>query len=171
MPFGRGSVRNKGKNPRITQRIPATLQRMAQAGVQHRISAAGRISAPKRAKSPHRAKSPNRVSVPNAKVTQVVNEREPPPDRGSLRENQDQIAISMVNNKLDTLLELLNVDDPNTNIIMTADQLNVKLDKLIDHIKEKRKAKERERSAERRARDRTEQANRIQRNIQHGAYD
>ena len=170
MAFGRGSVRNKGKNPRITQRIPAAVQRMAQAGVPHRISAAGRISAAKRAKSPHRAKSPNRVSVPNAKVLQV-NEREPPPDRGSLRENQDQIAISMVNNKLDTLLELLNVDDPNTNIIMTVDQLNVRLDNLIDHIKEKRKAKERERIAEKRERDRDEQAYRIRQNIQHGAYD
>ena len=157
MPFGRGSVKNKG---RTTQRThAAALQRMAEA---RSAGITRRISAPGRAKS---------------KALQV-NEREPPPNRGTVRSNQDQIAISMVNNKLNTLLELLNVDDPNTNIIMTVDQLNVRLDNLIDHIKEKRKAKERERieekkerSAERRERDRDEQAHRIRQNIQHGAYD
>ena len=160
MPFGRGSVKNKG---RMTQRThAAALQRMAEA---RSAGITRRISAPGRAKS-------------KANKVPQVNEREPPPNRGTVRSNQDQIAISMVNNKLNTLLELLNVDDPNTNIIMTVDQLNVRLDNLIDHIKEKRKAKERERieekkerSAERRERDRDEQAHRIRQNIRHGAYD
>ena len=159
MAFGRG---NKG---RTTQRShSAALQRMAQArsaGIARRISAPHRISAPKR-------------GTQNAKVNKVlhvINEREPPPNRGTLRENQNQISISMINNKLDTLLELLKVDDPNTNIIMTLDQLNVRLDNLISRLKEKKEAEKKERTAEKRERDRDEQAYRIRQNIQHGAYD
>lgn len=52
----------------------------------------------------------------------------------ALRANQDLIDISIVNNKLNKLLELLKVDDPNTNIIMTFEQLNVRLDTLIESL-------------------------------------
>lgn len=157
MAFGRG---NKG---RTTQRShSAALQRMAQArsaGIARRISAPHRISAPKR-------------GTQNAKVNKVlhvINERGN--DRETVRSNQNQISISMINNKLDTLLELLKVNDPNTNIIMTFDQLNVRLDNLISRLKEKKEAENKERTAEKRERDRDEQAYRIRQNIQHGAYD
>jgi hypothetical protein len=158
MPFGRG---NKG---RTTQRShTAAIQRINAARVARRISAASRVSAPGRTKSKApQAKAPQ-AKAPQPKVN-AQNVREPPPDRGTVRSNQEQIAISLVNNKLDKLLELLNVDDPNTNIIMTFDQLNVRLDNLISSLKEKKKEEERER-------DRDEQAYRIRQNIQHGAYD
>ena len=170
MAFGRG---NKG---RTTQRShAAALQRMAEArsaGIARRASVPHRISAAGRAKS--KSKGPNAKVTQDAKVNkvlEVINKREPPPNRGTLRENQNQISISMINNKLDTLLELLKVDDPNTNIIMTLDQLNVRLDNLISRLKEKKEAENKERTAEKRERDRDEQAYRIRQNIQHGAYD
>ena len=148
MPFGRG---NKG---RTTQRShAAALQRMAQArsaGIARRISAAQRASVPHRISAPKRGTQNAKVNkvTQNAKVNKVlhvINERGN--NRGTLRENQNQISISMINNKLDTLLELLKVDDPNTNIIMTFDQLNVRLDNLISRLKEKKKEEHRDRQA------------------------
>jgi len=148
MAFGRG---NKG---RTTQRShAAALQRMAQArsaGIARRISAAQRASVPHRISAPKRGTQNAKVNkvTQNAKVNKVlhvINERGN--NRGTLRENQNQISISMINNKLDTLLELLKVDDPNTNIIMTFDQLNVRLDNLISRLKEKKKEEHRDRQA------------------------
>jgi hypothetical protein len=65
--------------------------------------------------------------------------------------NQDQIDISLVNNKLNKLLDLLNVDDPNTNIIMTFKQLNVRLDNLIESLETKKKKKKQRNEEMRRA--------------------
>ena len=126
MPFGRETVKNKSKNPRITQRINA-LKRIAEtrsAGVARRASV------------------PHRIRALQTKVAQnkaQQNERGSAPARGTLRENQVHISISMINNKLNKLLELLKVDDPNTNIIMTFEQLNDKLDNLIE-LETKKKA-------------------------------
>ena len=129
MPFGRETVKNKSKNPRITQRINA-LKRIAEtrsAGVARRASV------------PHRIRA-LQTKAPQNKVMQtkvVQNERGSAPARGTLRENQVHISISMINNKLNKLLELLKVDDPNTNIIMTFEQLNERLDNLIELEKKK----------------------------------
>ena len=166
MPFGRGNKTQRSHTAAIQRINAARVARRVSAAT--RVSAAGRISAKSKATQ---AKAPQAPQIVNVLKDNVQNQREPPPDRGTLRENQDQIAISLINNKLDTLLELLNVNDPNTNIIMTSDQLNVRLDNLIKSLKEKQNAKERQRSAERRERDRTEQAYRIHQNIRHGAYD
>ena len=166
MPFGRG---NKG---RTTQRShSAAIQRINAARVARRISAAQRASVPHRISSKSKATQAKAVQVVNVLKANAQNEREPPPNRGTVRSNQNQISISMINNKLDTLLELLKVNDPNTNIIMTFDQLNVRLDNLISRLKEKKEAENKERTAEKRERDRDEQAYRIRQNIQHGAYD
>ena len=148
MPFGRGSVRNKG---RTTQRShTAAIQRINAARVARRISAAQRASAPHRISAPKRGTQNAKVNkvTQDAKVNKVlhvINERGN--DRETVRSNQNQISISMINNKLDTLLELLKVDDPNTNIIMTFDQLNVRLDNLISSLKEKKKEEHRDRQA------------------------
>ena len=137
MPFGRG---NKG---RTTQRShTAAIQRINAARVARRVSAATRVSA--KSKAPQ-AKAPQ-PKAPQPKAN-TQNVREPPPDRGTVRSNQEQIAISLINNKLDTVLELLRVDDPNTNIIITFDQLNVRLDNLISSLKEKKKEEDRDKYA------------------------
>jgi len=142
MAFGRG---NKG---RTTQRShTASIQRINAARVARRISAAQRASVPHRISSKSKATQAKAVQVVNVLKANAQNEREPPPNRGTLRETQNQISISMINNKLDTLLELLKVDDPNTNIIMTFDQLNVRLDNLISSLKEKKKEEHRDRQA------------------------
>ena len=125
MPFGRETVKNKSKNPRITQRSHANaLKRIAEtrsAGV------ARRASVPHRIRELQAKVAQNKVAqakVEHNKVTQSKamqnkaqqNERGSAPARGTLRENQVHISISMINNKLNKLLELLKVDDPNTNI-------------------------------------------------------
>jgi hypothetical protein len=118
--------------------------------VNRRTSAATRVSATRR------------MSAARAKANSPQNERGSAPARGTLRENQNQIAISLVNKKLDTLLNLLHVED-NSNTITTLEQLNVRLDNLIKTIKESRESKRREE-------DRAKHAYGISKNIEHGAY-
>ena len=139
MPFGRGNKTQRSHT--------AAIQRINAARVARRVSAATRVSA--KSKAPQ-AKAPQ-AKAPQPKAPQpkanTQNVREPPPDRGTVRSNQEQIAISLINNKLDTVLELLRVDDPNTNIIITFDQLNVRLDNLISSLKEKKKEEDRDKYA------------------------
>ncbi len=122
MAFGRGTVSKKVKNMRMTQRSNA-LRRIAEA---RSAIVARRIS------RPHSVTQ--RVKVMEANRAKVK--------APALRTNQDLIDISLVNNKLDKLLELLKVDDPNTNIIMTFEQLNVRLDNLIESLETKKKEAE-----------------------------
>jgi ATP-dependent Lon protease len=135
MAFGHGSVKTKGKIFRVTQRSHTNaIQRINAARAIRRTKASqAKASQAKasQAKAPQ-AKAPHRLSV----VKSPQNERGSAPDRGTLRANQAQISISLVNNKLDKLLELLKVDDHNTNTITTFEQLNVRLDNLIETIKE-----------------------------------
>lgn len=136
MPFGRETVKNKSKNPRITQRSHANaLKRIAEtrsAGVARRASVPHRIRA-LQTKAPQNKVAQAKVVQSKAAQNKVMqNERGSAPARGTLRENQVHISISMINNKINKLLELLKVDDPNTNIIMTFEQLNDKLDNLIE---------------------------------------
>lgn len=132
MAFGRGTVSKKVKNMRMTQRSNA-LRRIAEA---RSAIVARRIS------RPHSVSQ--RVKVMEAKASEA---KAPEANRAkskapALHANQDLIDISLVNNKLDKLLELLKVDDPNTNIIMTFEQLNVRLDNLIESLETKKKEAE-----------------------------
>ena len=122
MAFGRGSVSKKVKNMRMTQRSNA-LRRIAEA---RSASVARRIS------RPHSVTQRVKVMEANRAKAKAP----------ALRANQDQIDISLLNNKLDKILELLKVDDPNTNIIMTFKQLNVRLDNLIESLETTKKETE-----------------------------
>jgi hypothetical protein len=130
MAFGRGSVSKKVKNMRMTQRSNA-LRRIAEA---RSASVARRISRPHSVTQRAKVMEANRAKVMEANRAKAK--------APALRENQDLIDISIVNNKLNKLLELLKVDDPNTNIIMTFEQLNVRLDTLIESLETKKKEAE-----------------------------
>jgi hypothetical protein len=130
MAFGRGSVSKKVKNMRMTQRSNA-LRRIAEA---RSASVARRISRPHSVTQRAKVMEANRAKVMEANRAKAK--------APALRANQDLIDISIVNNKLNKLLELLKVDDPNTNIIMTFEQLNVRLDNLIESLETKKKEAE-----------------------------